>query len=109
MIGKNFFHNYRKGFIICITIVLILLLTGSLSVAQDMSEIIKGAKKEGKVIYYSAMTMSHSQLMADEFQKKYPFIKVELLRMSGEKLLVRAITEAVSLETLQFMLEHMQK
>lgn len=96
MLGNKFFNRLGLCFISCITISSILLLVAGLTGAQEISDLIAGAKKEGKVIYYTAMSTPHSQLMADEFQKKYPFLKVELLRMSGEKLLVRALTEARS-------------
>ena len=55
---------------------------------------IEEAKKEGKVVWYSVVTESIN--LAREFEKKYPFIKVEVLRMSNERLLNRITTETLA-------------
>ena len=72
----------------------LLCVTGPSSDAQEIAEIIEGAKREGKLLYYSDLTLPDCTLMAKEFEKKYPFVKVEVLRSSGESLLTRALGEA---------------
>ena len=51
------------------------------------------ARKEGRVSFYTSMAAEESKLLADAFQSKYPFLKVEISRLSSEKLLQRIITE----------------
>ena len=55
--------------------------------------LIEGAKKEGKVVWYAAMNINDSNALLARFEKKYPFIKTELLRAGAEQLLNRILTE----------------
>lgn len=55
--------------------------------------LIEGAKKEGAVSVYSSMNAVDSQPLVDAFQKKYPFIKVNLFAGLGEEVTTRIITE----------------
>jgi iron(III) transport system substrate-binding protein len=55
--------------------------------------VIEGAKREGNVVFYGPLNINDSRMLAKRFEEKYPFIKVEILRMSGEPLLNRIITE----------------
>ncbi|MGE5306271.1 MAG: ABC transporter substrate-binding protein [Alphaproteobacteria bacterium] len=57
-------------------------------------KLIEGAKKEGGLVYYTTMTLDQSKQTVDKFEKKYPFIKVELFRTGGGPLLNKIITEA---------------
>jgi iron(III) transport system substrate-binding protein len=57
-------------------------------------KLIEGAKKEGKVVYHTTITVLKSRPMLDRFEKKYPFIKGELLRTGGGPLQNRILTEA---------------
>lgn len=57
-------------------------------------KLIEGAKKEGEVVWYTTMTLDQSKQVADRFQKKYPFIKVDLFRTGGGPLLNKIFTEA---------------
>jgi len=58
------------------------------------TDVIEGAKKEGRLVYYTGMELDQSTIFANEFAKKYPFIKPELFRASGEKVLTKYLTEA---------------
>ena len=51
------------------------------------------AKKEGQVSFYTSMAATESKLLADAFQTKYPPIKVDITRLSSDKLLQRIVTE----------------
>ena len=62
--------------------------------AGSMSKLIEGAKSEGKVAYFTTMTLSQSKKVVDRFQKKYPFIQPELFRTGGDALLNKIETEA---------------
>jgi iron(III) transport system substrate-binding protein len=57
-------------------------------------KIIEGAKKEGQLVYYTTMTLDQSKVTVDQFEKKYPFIKVTLFRTGGGPLLNKIFTES---------------
>jgi iron(III) transport system substrate-binding protein len=57
------------------------------------ASVIEGAKREGTVVFYGPLNINDSQALAKRFEEKYPFIKVEILRMSAEPLLNRIVTE----------------
>jgi iron(III) transport system substrate-binding protein len=58
------------------------------------SKLVEAAKSEGTVAYYTTMTLSQSKKVADKFQAKYPFLKVDLFRSGADELLNRIKTEA---------------
>jgi iron(III) transport system substrate-binding protein len=53
--------------------------------------ILEGAKKEGQVVFYNSHTWFKS--VAQEFEKKYPFIKVSEWRAEGPDIVKRSIEE----------------
>ena len=55
---------------------------------------IEAAKSEGVVAYYTTMTLSQSKKVADKFQAKYPFLKVDLFRSGADALLNKIQNEA---------------
>jgi len=55
---------------------------------------IEAAKSEGKISFYTTMTLSQSKKVVDAFQKKYPFITPELFRGGGDEVLNRIQNEA---------------
>lgn len=57
------------------------------------AKLLEGAKKEGRVVWYTAMSTSDSKPLTDEFQKLYPFIKVDLVRAGGQQIMNRALNE----------------
>src|SRR5580765_4542113 len=58
------------------------------------SAIVEGAKKEGALVYYTTMDIQNSKPLLDAFNKKYPFIKTDLIRLGGTAMVSRIITEA---------------
>ena len=54
------------------------------------------AKKEGKVVLYVSAQLPLAQSISKAFEKKYPFLKVEITRTSGENLLNRIKTEKLA-------------
>ena len=66
-------------------------LAADLPAADDRA--VELARKEGRVSFYTSMAAEESKLLADAFQSKYPFLRVEISRLSSEKLLQRIITE----------------
>ncbi|MGZ9127784.1 MAG: ABC transporter substrate-binding protein [Candidatus Binatia bacterium] len=61
--------------------------------AADREKILEGAKKEGRLVLYTGMETEESSLFTKEFAKKYPFIKPEIFRSSGEKVQARFMVE----------------
>jgi len=53
----------------------------------------EGAKREGKVVFYCGMVFPDVRALADGFQKKYPFVKLEHYRAGENKILEKLLTE----------------
>ena len=70
-------------------LILSLLLTGNLALAQDVDK----ARQEGRIVFYTSWGPTDADYVIRAFEKKYPFIKVELVRGSSEKTLNRLLTE----------------
>ncbi len=61
---------------------------------QDREQfLIEGAKREGALSIYSSMNAVDSKPLVDAFQKKYPFVKVNLFAGLGEEVTTRVTTE----------------
>ena len=56
--------------------------------------LIEGAKKEGKLLWYTALTLADAGMLTQHFEQKYPFIKTETLRLGTDQLLTKIQTEA---------------
>ena len=56
--------------------------------------IIEGAKKEGALVFYTTMDIQNSKPLLDTFNKKYPFIRADLVRLGGTAMVSRILTEA---------------
>ncbi len=71
------------------------------SMAQQSSEfgspeLIAAAKKEGKLVYYTANFAEVEQQVINAFNKRFPEIKVEMVRAPGGQLITRVKTEAAA-------------
>ena len=73
-------------------IIPILLLNVTPVVADDAERIAK-AKTEGQVVFYSTRGIDTVRPMQLAFEKKYPFIKVEVLRLNSERVFNRLMVE----------------
>jgi len=64
--------------------------------AQDAAtaKLIEGAKKEGKMTFYSSLNIEDNSGLLRKFEEKYPFIKTELNRLNADRLLIRFQSEA---------------
>jgi iron(III) transport system substrate-binding protein len=58
------------------------------------AKLIEGAKKEGKMVFYSSLNIEDNNGLLKKFEEKYPFIKTELNRLSADRLLIRFQSEA---------------
>src|SRR6516164_3027294 len=64
------------------------------TVESQSKEIIDGARKEGKVLLYTALTIHEIDEIAGPFAKKYSFVKVEAFRGNALQLLQKITMEA---------------
>ena len=79
--------------------VVALILRSSLAPAQVANpDLLAQAKKEGRVVWYTTVSIPESKLFIDMFEKQYPFIKVDLLR-SGAGALINRVTSEYAART----------
>jgi iron(III) transport system substrate-binding protein len=78
--------------VLCVLLVGILMAPTSSRAADP--KVIKAAKKEGEVVWYTTTALEVSQRIADAFQKKYPFVRPVLFRTNNAPLVARVISEA---------------
>jgi iron(III) transport system substrate-binding protein len=66
--------------------------------AQDFggAALIEAAKKEGRMVYYTADFSEPEQEIIKAFNKRFPFVKVEMVRAPGGQLITRIKTEAAA-------------
>jgi iron(III) transport system substrate-binding protein len=57
-------------------------------------KIVEGARKEGEIVWYTTMSADQSTSFMERFQRKYPFLKPSIIRLGGNALLSRIVTEA---------------
>ena len=79
--------------IICGFLFPVLLLVARMAWGQP-ADLLQGAKKEGKLVWYTSMAIDTSKPLLDVFLKQYPFIQAELVRAGEEQLLNRILTES---------------
>ena len=64
--------------------------------AADFSALIPKAKEEREIVWYTTTSNADNQAIVNGFTRKYPFLKVQVLRTTGEKLRQRILTEAAA-------------
>ncbi|HWH76811.1 MAG TPA: hypothetical protein VNT76_05545, partial [Candidatus Binatus sp.] len=69
-----------------------LLMVGPLP-AQTNPELIAQAKKEGRVTWYTTVSIPECKQLIDLFETQYPFLKVDLLRSGAGALVNRVVSE----------------
>jgi iron(III) transport system substrate-binding protein len=89
----------REKRFICILVVMFLAMIVSESSmigaqSDPASRIIEGAKKEGTLVWYTALNLNDSEMLTNRFEQLHPFIKTETLRLSSFSLLSKIQTEA---------------
>ena len=61
---------------------------------EHTAKLIEGAKKEGRLVWYTNLNVKDARLILDAFERRYPFIKAEFFRAGGEQVINRILTEA---------------
>jgi iron(III) transport system substrate-binding protein len=64
------------------------------------------ARKEGRAVLYTANFSEVEQEMINAFNKRFPFVRVEMVRASGGQLITRVKTEAASGRLLADIVDH---
>src|ERR1700733_5002554 len=86
-----------------------LALANALARAQDefgSPELIAAAKAEGKLVYYTANYAEVEEQVIKEFNKRFPDIKVEMVRAPGGQLITRVRTEAAAGKLIADIVDH---
>lgn len=88
-------NRYLKPSLVTLSCLALLLggVYGAWGQSEHTAKFIQGAKKEGRLVWYTSMRITDSKPLLDAFEKQYPFIKTDLFRASGEKTLNRIMTE----------------
>src|SRR4051812_15123893 len=59
-------------------------------------ELVEAAKKEARLVFYTANFIEVEQEVINAFNKRFPFVKVEMVRAPGGQLITRVKTEAAA-------------
>jgi iron(III) transport system substrate-binding protein len=89
-----------RGFInrwpfLLVTVVLSFCKTG-VGLGADEGLLSEARRERGTVRWYTALNINGSKPLADAFEKKYPFLKVAINRLSNERIMNRIFAEAKS-------------
>jgi iron(III) transport system substrate-binding protein len=90
----------------CLAVALGLLLPGMAQAQFGPPELIEAARREGKLVFYSANVAESETPVINAFNKRFPFIKIEFLRAPGNQLLQRVKTEAAAGKLLADVIDH---
>ena len=63
---------------------------------KPSDSLVDAARKEGRFVLYTATFTEVEQEVINEFRKKFPFIRVEMIRAPGGQLITRVKTEAAA-------------
>lgn len=80
------------GFL-CLGALLALASDAARGAAPEREKVLDGARKEGRLVLYTGMDTEEADQYAREFTRRYPFIKPEIFRSSGEKIQARFLVE----------------
>ena len=84
-------------------------LNGTPALAQQefgSPELIAAAKAEGKLVYYTANFAEVEQQVIKAFNKRFPEIKIEMVRAPGGQLITRVKTEAAAGKLIADVVDH---
>ena len=70
------------------------------------ADLVAAARKEGRCVFYTASFSEPEQETIGAFNKRFPFVRVEMLRASGGQLITRVKTEAAAGKLLADVVDH---
>ena len=68
--------------------------------------LVEAANKEGRMVFYTASLAEVEQEVINAFNKRFPGVKIELLRASGGQLITRIKTEAATGKLIADVVDH---
>jgi iron(III) transport system substrate-binding protein len=71
-----------------------LMSTSAWGQSEHTRRLIEGAKKEGKLLWYTALNVNDATMLTNRFEQLYPFIKTESLRLGQRDLMTKILLEA---------------
>src|SRR5258706_5117794 len=84
----------KSNFVVAAFVAMLVMPPNAANAANaEREKILAAAKSEGRLVLYTGMDTEEANLYAKEFTKKYPFIKTEIFRSSGEKVQARFVVE----------------
>jgi iron(III) transport system substrate-binding protein len=88
-------HSQKIGAIVVLHLFFLALLVSQAMAQTDseMQAIIKGAKKEGEVVFYGSISTSEATPLLKAFEKKYPFLKTKHQRAGSDTLMEKILIE----------------
>jgi iron(III) transport system substrate-binding protein len=76
-----------------IILILVFGLTESMAFGAESDKLIEGARKEGKMVFYTSVETEFARSLTVAFEAKYPFIKTDIFRSTHEKIFSRMNVE----------------
>jgi iron(III) transport system substrate-binding protein len=70
------------------------------------ADLVAAARKEGRMVYYTASFTEVEQEVINAFNKRFPFVRVEMVRASGGQLITRIKTEAAAGKLTADVIDH---
>ena len=86
-------HRARRPLLALFVVTMLQPVYSAFAAGAERDRVLEGAKKEGRLVLYAGMDTDEAMLFTNEFSKKYPFIKSEIFRSSGEKIQARFLVE----------------
>src|SRR5690349_1400997 len=83
----------RRPLLVLLVVALLQPVCSAFGANAGHDRVLEGARKEGWLVLYVGMDTDEAMLFTNEFSKKYPFIKSEIFRSSGEKIQARFLVE----------------
>ena len=70
------------------------------------ASLVEAAKKEGRMTYYTAAFAEVEQETINLFNKRFPFVRIEMVRAPGGQLITRVKTEAAAGKLAADVIDH---
>jgi iron(III) transport system substrate-binding protein len=87
---------FVKRWLFALVTAIFSLVQGGAALGADDGLITEARRERGTVRWYTALNINGSKPLADAFERKYPFLKVAINRLSNERIMNRILSEAKS-------------
>jgi len=90
---ENAMIHLHRPLLVLFVVAMLQPVDSTFAAGAERDRVLEGARKEGRLVLYAGMDTDEATLITNEFSKKYPFIKSEIFRSSGEKIQARFLVE----------------